>query len=193
MIMKNKQSIIAFNIIISIMIFIIGCSPTSKTEKDQIIPAKIIVWDEIDSEIIADSLISISLQSDWNKNFSKKRKPIIVVGKIVSTSDEIIDVSLLAKDIERSLINSGKVTFIADKQKREDIRNDRKNKDDFTDEKKFIKYLKSLKSDFFISGNFNSIVDSTSIPVEKRYTLNAEIISTKNASVVWKGTQDIVK
>ena len=191
--MKNKQSIIAFNIIISIMIFIIGCSPTSKTEKDQIIPAKIIVWDEIDSEIIADSLISISLQSDWNKNFSKKRKPIIVVGKIVSTSDEIIDVSLLAKDIERSLINSGKVTFIADKQKREDIRNDRKNKDDFTDEKKFIKYLKSLKSDFFISGNFNSIVDSTSIPVEKRYTLNAEIISTKNASVVWNGEQDIVK
>jgi len=191
--MKNKQSIIAFNIIISIMIFIIGCSPASKTEKDQIIPAKIIVWDEIDSEIIADSLILISLQSDWNKNFSKKRKPIIVVGKIVSTSDEIIDVSLLAKDIERSLINSGEVTFIADKQKREDIRNDRKNKDDFTDEKKFIKYLKSLKSDFFISGNFNSIVDSTSIPVEKRYTLNAEIISTKNASVVWNGEQDIVK
>ncbi len=191
--MKNNQSIIAFNIILSIMIFIIGCSPASKTEKNQIIPAKIIVWDEIDSEIIADSLISISLQSDWNKNFSKKRKPIIVVGKIVSTSDEIIDVSLLAKDIERSLINSGEVTFIADKQKREDIRNDRKNKDDFTDEKKFIKYLKSLKSDFFISGNFNSIVDSTAIPVEKRYTLNAEIISTKNASVIWKGTQDIVK
>ena len=193
MIMKNKQSIIAFNIIISIMIFIIGCSPTSKTEKDQIIPAKIIVWDEIDSEIIADSLISISLQSDWNKNFSKKRKPIIVVGKIVSTSDEIIDVSLLAKDIERSLINSGKVTFIADKQKREDIRNDRKNKDDFTDEKKFIKYLKSLKSDFFISGDINLRVDSSAVLVQKKYTLDVEIISTKNASVIWKGEQNIVK
>ncbi|MCK5456204.1 MAG: hypothetical protein KAI45_03690, partial [Melioribacteraceae bacterium] len=84
--MKNKQSIITFNIILSIMIFIIGCSPASKTEKEQIIPQTIAIWDENDSEIIADSLVSISLQSDWNKNFPLKRKPIIVVGKIEDNS-----------------------------------------------------------------------------------------------------------
>ena len=191
--MKNKQSIIAFNIIISIMIFIIGCSPASKTEKDQIIPVKTIVWDEIDSEIIADSLITVSLQSDWNKNFSQKRKPIIVVGKIEDNSNENINVSLLTKNLERSLLNSGEVSFVASKEMREIIRNDRKNKADFMDNDKFKKYLKSLKSDFFISGDINLSVDSSAVPVQKRYNLDVEIISTKNTSVVWKGEQNIVK
>ena len=191
--MKNKQSIIAFSIIFSIMIFIVGCSPASKTEKDQIIPVKTIVWDEIDSEIIADSLVSISLLAEWNKNFSQKRKPIIVVGKIEDSSNESIDVSLLAKNLERSLLNSGEISFIASKEMREIIRNERKNKADFADNKKFIKYLKSLKSDFFISGDINLRVDSSAVLVQKKYTLDVEIISTKNASVIWKGEQNIVK
>ena len=191
--MKNKQSIIAFSIIFSIVIFIVGCSPASKTEKDQIIPERITVWDENDSKTIADSLVLISLQSDWNKNFPPKRKPIIVVGKIKDSSNENIDVSLLAKNLERSLINSGEVSFVASKEMREIIRNDRKNKTDFSDNDKFKKYLKSLKSDFFISGDINLSVDSSAVPVQKRYNLNVEIISTKNASVIWKGEQNIVK
>ena len=61
------------------------------------------------------------------------------------------------------------------------------------DNDKFKKYLKSLKSDFFISGDINLSVDSSVVPVQKRYNLDVEIISTKNASVVWKGEQNIVK
>ena len=105
--MKSKNPLILYSFFLLIMITIFGCSSASKTEKAQIIPAENTVWNEIDSEIITDSLITISLHSEWNKNFSKKRKPIIVVGKIEDRSNENIDVSLLAKNLERSLINSG--------------------------------------------------------------------------------------
>lgn len=177
------------------MLTLFGCSSAPKTGKEQTPtpPTKLAVWDKNDSETISDSLISSALQADWKKNFTTKRKPIITVGKIENKSSEKINVSLLAKDIERSLINSGEVSFIADKQKREVIRNDRKSISDFADNNKFKKYLRSLKSDFFISGNINASADSSVVPIQKNYTINLEVINTKNASVVWEGSQSIIK
>ncbi len=191
--MKKISSLIIYKIFLFVLISIIGCSPVSKTEKNQSIPQRIIIWDESDSESLADSLVSISLQAEWNKIFSMKSKPIIVVGKIVDSSNENIDVLLFAKYLERSLLNSGEVSFIQSKEMREIIRNDRKNKSDFTDNIKFSKYLKSLKTDFFLCGDISLNIDSTIVPVQKRYTLNAEIISTKNASIVWQDEQIIKK
>lgn len=191
--MKNRPSLTIYKTFLFVLISIIGCSPASKTEKSQSIPERLIIWDESDSESLADSLVSISLQAEWNKNFSMKSKPIIVVGKIVDNSNENIDVSLFAKYIERSLLNSGEVSFIQSKEMRETIRNDRKSKSDFTDNMKFSKYLKSLKSDFFLCGDISLNIDSTIVPIQKRYTLNAEIISTKNASIVWQDEQIIKK
>jgi len=189
--MKKRNSIIVYSAFVIMLIFY-GCSTTPKTEKEQVQSHKIAVWNKNDSETISDSLIITALIADWEKNFSKNRKPIVVVGRIGNKSSENIDVSLLAKDIERSLINSGEVSFIADKQKREVIRTNRKNSSDFPADK-FKKYLKSLKADFFIEGNINANIDSSTVPIEKNYTLNLEVINTKKSSVVWKGSQTIVK
>ncbi|VAX26643.1 hypothetical protein MNBD_IGNAVI01-113 [hydrothermal vent metagenome] len=192
--MKKQISITVYSTFVIMLIFF-GCSTTPKTEKEQVQPTSIksTVWDKNDSETISDSLILSALKADWKKNFSKKGKPIVVVGRIENKSGKDIDVSLLAKDIERSLINSGEVSFIADKPKREVIRTNRKNESDFPDNKKFKKYLKSLKADFFITGDINSNVDSSVVPIEKMYTMNLEIINAKNASVVWKGSQSLTK
>jgi len=191
--MKSKNPLILYSFFLLIMITIFGCSSASKTENAQIIPAKSTVWNKIDSEIITDSLITISLHSEWNRNFSKKRKPIIVVGKIEDRSNEKIDVSLLAKNLERSLINSGKVSFIASKEMREISRNERKTRNDFTDKDKFKKYIKSLNSDFFMSGDISLNIDSSVVPVQKRYILNIELIDSEKASAVWDGALGITK
>ena len=191
--MKSKIPLILYSFFLLIMITIFGCSSASKTEEAQIIPAENTVWNQIDSEIITDSLITISLHSEWNKNFSEKRKPIIVVGKIEDRSNENIDVSLLAKNLERSLINSGKVSFIASKEIREISRNERKTRNDFTDKDKFKKYLKSLNSDFFMSGDISLNIDSSVVPVQKRYILNIELIDSEKASAVWDVALGITK
>lgn len=191
--MKYRNKGLPLAIILSVILILSSCTPTSETVKDQNIPEQKLAWDEKDSEYIADTLISSSLFAEWNMNFSKSRKPIIVVGKIENNSDEEIDVSLLAKNMERSLINSGEVSFIASKEMREIIRADRKDQDDFTKTDKFIKYMKLLKADFFMSGTINSQVDSSVIPIQKKYELIVNIINTKNASVVWKGVQNITK
>lgn len=184
--MKNTPLLALYKIFLFILISIIGCSPASKTEKDTSIQERNVAWDESDSESVADSLVLILLQAEWNKNFSQKNKPIIVVGKIDDNSNENIDTSLLAKYLERSLLNSGKVSFIADKQKRENIRNHRKNRADFTDNIQFIKYLKLLKANFFLDGELNLSIDSSAIQTQKTYKLDVELLNTKDASIVWQ-------
>ncbi len=185
----NKLS----KLIVVPLVFFVGCSTSTKIEKTEIAQKPIVVWDTSDSEYMADSLISELLSSDWASKISKKRKPIIVVGKLNSNSIDSIYLKTLEKNLERSLVNSGEVSFISSKEKREEIRYDRRNSSDFEDSKSFNQYLKSLKSDFFLQGNFRVSIDSSGTSVQKKYTLDVELLNAKDAKIVWKRTNSISK
>lgn len=188
----NRTNFRNFSILL-LLVFLIGCGQSKKTIKEDTIKEPVPVWDEIDSEIISDSLITRSLQADWKKSFSNKRKPIIVIGSISNLSDETADTLLIAKDIERGLLNSGEVSFISSKEMRETIRTDRKKRNDFSSDTEFKKYLKSLKSDFFLEGTFNVIADSSSVPIKKRFSLTVEILNANDGNTVWEGTETVEK
>lgn len=151
------------------------------------------LWNENDSEAIADSIINKLLLSEWNTKFTTKRKPKLIIGSVEDLTNEKINTDLLSKNIERSFINSGEVTFISSKSKREEVRNNRKNKNDFDDDKELKKYLKPLKSDFFICGNIKLKVDSVSVPKLKEYKLTLEIIKIKNLESVSTMSEIIIK
>ena len=85
------------------------------------------------------------------------------------------------------------ISFISSKEKREEVRYNRKNSRDFSDTKTFKNYLKSLKADFFFEGKFNVIIDSLTAPLSKTYKLDLQILSTKDASAVWGGTRTVTK
>ncbi|MCK5455642.1 MAG: hypothetical protein KAI45_00860 [Melioribacteraceae bacterium] len=185
-----KKTIIFFSSLVLIQIFI-SCSSAGTTETNSGLENKL--WNENDSEVIADSIVKNILLSEWNTKFSTNRKPKIIVGSIEDLTNEKIDTELLSKNIERSLINSGDVTFISSKSNREMVRNNRKNKNDFDGDEEFKKYLQPLKSDFFISGNINLSVDSVSVPKLKEYKLTLEIIKSKNLESVSVTFETIIK
>lgn len=189
-----KMHLYKYNrLIVVLLIFFVGCSTSAKIEKTEITKKPIINWDTSDSEHLADSLIIELLSSDWASKNSNKKKPIIVVGKLNSYSVDSIDTKTLEKDLERSLVNSGKVSFISSKKKREEIRYDRRNSSDFEDSKSFNQYLKSLKSDFFLQGNFSASIDSTDTSVQKKYILDVELLNTRDTKIVWESTKSISK
>ena len=191
---KNKMHFYKLSkLIVVLLVFFVGCSTSPKIEKTEIAQKPIVIWDTSDSEHMADSLISELLSSDWASKISKKRKPIIVVGKLNSYSIDSIDIKTLEKNLERSLVNSGEVSFISSKEKREEIRYDRRNSLDFEDSKSFNQYLKSLKSDFFLQGNFRVTIDSANTSVRKTYIMEVELLNARDTKIVWKGTNSISK
>jgi len=187
--MLKKTIIILVSLLLTQIFYSCGSVSTTETKID----IKNKLWNESDSEVIADSIVSKLLLSEWKKEFTNKRKPKLVIGSIEDLTNEKIDTDLLSKNIERSFIDSGDVTFISSKSEREVVRSNRRNKNDFDGSKELEKYLNPLNSDFFIYGNFKLMVDSVSVQKLKEYKLTLEIIKIKNLESVSTISEIIIK
>src|SRR5207244_7924942 len=69
-----------------------------------------------------------ALVSPWLENYvrAKSRQPVVVVGTILNRSSEHINVQTFVTDLSRELTNSQKVTFVAGKGEREEVREERR-------------------------------------------------------------------
>ena len=85
-------------------------------------------WNDTDSRMVAESMVKEALEYPWLNTFSglAHRQPVVVVGAIMNNSHEHIDVNTFVADLERELTNSQKVTFVAGKGDREELRTERK-------------------------------------------------------------------
>ena len=68
----------------------------------------------VSEEMIRDSLTRAWLY-DWMAAHGSKR-PAVIVGEVRNLSHEHINVNTFISDIERALINSGKVDFVASRR-----------------------------------------------------------------------------
>ena len=187
-----KKTKISFFVLVMVLL-LTNCN-SIKTDNIKIVETeKDMFWNENDSETIADSVVSRFLKSKWNLEFNSRKKPKIIVGSVLDSTNENIDVELLSKNIERSFINSDEVTFISSKSKREEIRNSRKNKDEFKNKKELKNYLKPLNSNFFVSGILFLSIDSTLIPMQKKYKLIVTVVQSKSANLVYSQSEVVIK
>jgi len=150
-------------------------------------------WTESDYQLVSDSLANFVLNSNLISKFKMDRKPKIVVGTFIDNSHEKLKVDLVIKNFERNLLNSGLVTFISSKSKREEARNDRKNRNDFANQIEFEKYLSKIKADFFIDGQIDLQIDSLKNSLLKNYDVTLDVVAVKNAKSVLSKTLQIKK
>ena len=84
-------------------------------------------WNDTDSRIVAESMVKEALEYPWLNTFSqsKRRQPVVVVGTVLNSSHEHINVHTFVTDLERELTNSQKVTFVAGKRSVRNAKNKR--------------------------------------------------------------------
>lgn len=178
--MFKNRIVIWANILLLATIFF-SCKSTEVAEVNKLKEVYVEkYWNETDSELASDSLVNQILEIESIAKTSSKKKPKLVVGSILNLSNEKIDTSLISKNIERSLLNSGKITFVNSKMKREEQRSERKNSIEFANNKEFSKYITNLKADFFIDGKIELKIDSLKNPIGKEYNLILKVFETKN-------------
>jgi PBP1b-binding outer membrane lipoprotein LpoB len=178
--MFKNRIVVLVNILLLVTIFF-SCKSTEVEVVSKLKEAYVEkFWNETDSELASDSLINQILKIESIAKYFSKNKPKLAVGSILNLSNEEIDTSLISKNIERSLLNSGKITFVSSKMKREEQRSERKNSIEFANNKEFSKYIKNLKADFFIDGKIELKIDSLKNPIGKEYNLILKIFETKN-------------
>ncbi len=152
-------------------------------------------WNDTDSRLVAEEMIADSVSKPWMENFlmKKQAKPRIIVGTVLNKSDEHINTETFVKDLERSLINNAKATFVASKSEREEIRAERLDQADFSDPATIKKFGKELGADYMLKGQINTITDAVKKTTLKYYQVELELIDIETNEKVWIGQKKIKK
>jgi uncharacterized protein (TIGR02722 family) len=151
-------------------------------------------WNDTDSRLVAEEMINDCLQQRWLYKYeTENKRPTVIVGKIVNKSHEHINVETFVKEVERALLNSGKVDFVATKTEREQLRDE---KEDMAENASAVT-AKSMGeetgADLMMIGSINTIVDQEGGTAVVFYQTNMELIEIESNRKVWIGEKKIKK
>jgi uncharacterized protein (TIGR02722 family) len=150
-------------------------------------------WNDTDSRLVSEEMIRDSLSRAWLQEWGGRKRPAVIVGEVRNMSHEHINVNTFTLDMERALINSGKVDFVATKDERRGIRDERKDQDINAREDTRSAMGKELGADFMLTGSINTIIDPSGDTQVRFYQVNMTLISLADNRKVWVGQKEIRK
>ncbi len=152
-------------------------------------------WNDTDSRMVAETMVKDALRSPWLANYSraKNRQPVVIVGTIRNRSHEHIDVNTFINDLSRELTNSGKVTFVAGKEEREELREERHEQATHAREDTQKSAGKEIGADFMLKGNISTILDEAKGIKAVFYQVDLEMIDLENSVKSWFGQKKLKK
>lgn len=152
-------------------------------------------WNDTDSRMVAESMVKEALGYQWLNNFSssKHRQPVVVVGTILNSSHEHINVNTFVADLERELTNSQKVTFVAGKGDREELRTERKEQAMYALEETQKAPGKEIGADYMMKGSIATILDEAEGTKAVFYQVDLQMVDLESNAKVWFGQKKIKK
>jgi len=189
--------IYAFSLVIILMS--LGCATTTTRTSDRIAADTVTDfsgrWNDTDSKLVAEQMIKEMIFSAWITNFIEEEgeRPVIIVGTIRNKSSEHIDTEIFVKDIERELVNSGKVKFVAAPKERLEILEERYHQQSFASDETAVSLAQETGADFILIGSLKSITDAVSGKAALFYQTDMELINIETNEKVWMGSKEIKK
>ena len=152
-------------------------------------------WNDTDSRMVAEAMVKDALQYPWLGNFSQanRRQPVVVVGTVLNNSHEHINVQTFITDLERELTNSQKVTFVAGKSEREELRAERKEQALHAREETQKAPGKETGADYMMKGTIATILDEADGTKAVFYQVDLHMIDLESNAKVWYGQKKIKK
>jgi uncharacterized protein (TIGR02722 family) len=153
-------------------------------------------WNDTDSRMVAEAMIQESLVAPWYAKalkFTKGDDPVVIVGTVDNQTMEHINTGTFIEELQRALINSGKVSFAASKSERGDIRTERLEQDEYASEATRKAFGKEVGADYMLSGVLSSIIDKEGGKSVVFYQVNLKLINIETNQIVWNGQKQIKK
>lgn len=182
---------------LAFMLAVAGCSTSTKVDR---IGADTVTdvsgaWNDTDSRLVSKEMISDMLSRPWIEEHRRGEgnKPTVIVGQIRNLSHEHINVLTFVGDMERELINSGRVDFVASAVEREGVRGERLDQDVNAREDTRNAMGREVGADYMLSGTINTIVDAEGRRQVVYYQVDLTLISMSDNRKVWIGQKKIKK
>ncbi|HXC67844.1 MAG TPA: penicillin-binding protein activator LpoB, partial [Nitrospiraceae bacterium] len=179
------------------VLLLVGCAQETRITR---VDSEIVTdlsgrWNDTDSRMVAESMVKEALEYPWLNNFSssKHRQPVVVVGTILNSSHEHINVTTFMADLERELTNSQKVTFVAGKGDREELRTERKEQAMYAREDTQKAPGKEIGADYMMKGTIATILDEADGTKAVFYQVDLQMVDLESNAKVWYGQKKIKK
>lgn len=153
-------------------------------------------WNDTDSQMVSKEMIQEALSEPWLGSYTRThhgKAPVVIVGTIRNLSSEHINTNAFVTDMQRALINSGKVRFVAASDQRGEVREEREDQDVNAREDTRKPMGQEIGADFMMKGTINMIVDQSGDTAVHYYQVDLNLISMADNSIVWVGQKKIKK
>ncbi|MEO7425296.1 MAG: penicillin-binding protein activator LpoB [Fibrobacteria bacterium] len=151
-------------------------------------------WNDTDSRLTAEEMVKDALAGSWYAKYTvSKTTPTVVVGEIRNKSHEHISTETFINDIQRALINSGKVDFVANKAERGQIRDEKADQSTNASVETRQSAGEESGAKLMMIGELNSIVDQEGGKAVVFYQVNLELVEIESHKKLWIGDKKIKK
>ena len=194
-----KRSGFIFSILLfGSILLLASCATAPKVERKEVDTTIDLSgrWNDADSRMVSEEMIQDCLNRPWLEGFKVKHGgqiPTVIVGRIKNRSHEHINVQTFVKDLERALINSGQVQFVASKGERNGVREERVDQAQHASDETMKGPGQEIGADYMMIGTLNTIRDDIGSKAVMYYQTNLELIDMATNIKVWIGEKKIKK
>jgi len=177
-------------------IALLGCGKTVKRVASDSVTDLSGQWNDTDSRLVAEEMLNDCLSRPWYQNALQAKGgklPTVVVGQVRNKSHEHINVETFIKDMQRTLINSGKVEFVANATEREELRNEVASQAGNATDETRAEAGQETGADLMLTGSLNSIVDQEDGEQVIFYQIDLELTDIQSHKKLWIGDKKIKK
>ena len=192
-----RKLICRMSVCVCAVVVLAGCASTPRVERIGVEEVRDLSgrWNDTDSRLVAEQMVADVLRRPWLSEFKSTagRKPVVIVGTIRNHSSEHIEMGTFTKDIERELINSGLVKFVATSSERGEIRGERVDQQSYASEATAKRLAAETGADYMLKGGIKTHIDAISGKQVKFYQVDLELMAVESNEKAWIGTKKIKK
>jgi uncharacterized protein (TIGR02722 family) len=183
-------------IIVSLIVALSACASSSvkRLESDQEM-ALTDQWNDTDSKLVAEEMITDMLSYSWLKNYNnpQRERPTVIIQRIRNKSHQHIAIDTFVNEFKRTLIRSGKIDFVVSADEREDLRAERQDQEVHASIQTQTAMAQETGADFALSGTISSIVEEVGRQRVTFYQVDLKLVEMKTNREVWNGEKKIKK
>jgi len=180
-----------------VALLLVACGPSVKvqrvsTDTTADLSGK---WNSTDSRLVAEEMIRDVVSRPWLSRFTQTegRTPVVIIGTMRNLSSEHIEMTAFVDDISRELINSGAVRFVASRDVREELREERADQQYYASEETAKLIAAETGADFMLQGSVKTIMDRVDRTQAKYYQVDMKLVDIQTSETVWIGNKEIMK
>lgn len=181
--------------LLSCLLVTAGCGTSVKRIDSEEVKDLSGAWNDTDSRLVSAEMVEDALSRSWLREFTRHNgsQPTVIVGEVRNLSHEHINMITFVADIERAMINSRKVQFVASRTERRPVREERKDQDLHASEATRKPMGQELGADFMLQGTISTIVDVAGKKQVRYYQVDMSLINLADNRKVWAGQKKIKK